>query len=671
MSATRTATIGDRVSAAARRGFVGRRDELALFGRLLSAPHPPFAVLWFVGPGGIGKSRLLAHLADLARTAGHRTVTVDGALIDPTPRSFTRAAGGGLAANALPAVLLIDTCERLCAIQRWLRETYLPRLPEASVVICAGREGPDDDWRHDDRWAPLLYVRSLDGLDEGDARELLSLRGLAPAAHPPALAYARGHPLALGLLADVARQSGGRIDQGVAGPAVVQVLAERFLRDVVDPLRRDALRVAAFVRHTTEAVLAAVLGADAAPSLFDWMRRLTFMAAAPAGLVPHELVREVLVADALWRDPGRADRVARKACVHLYEAVARSTGTRRLHFQAEVLYVMRHSPHKQPFFDWKALGQHRVEAARSDDFDLLAAMVRRHEGEAALRWLRHWWQRQREGCVLFRDAADGCDGFLLMLRIGFRMAATDLADPAVAAAWGFVRAQRALAPGEELVLLRHWMHREHYQAVTAAINLTAMHVVTHLITHPEAAWSVVYMADPAFWQPHFDGVNFARCPDADFEVDGRRFGAFIHDWQFEPAPAWVAGQYRPQPFAGRHAPAPDEAAFTAALRQALRDLGRPEVLERSALVTALALAGGGTGAGEALRQRLLDAIRRLESHPRDRKFARALWLTYAEPALKQEQVAVELGIPFPTYRYRLQRGIALLATVVQEEDGRR
>jgi len=251
------------------------------------------------------------------------------------------------------------------------------------------------------------------------------------------------------------------------------------------------------------------------------------------------------------------------------------------------------------------------------------------------------------------------------LRIGFRMAATDLADPAVAAAWGFVRAQRALAPGEELVLLRHWMHREHYQAVTAAINLTAMHVVTHLITHPEAAWSVVYMADPAFWQPHFDGVNFARCPDADFEVDGRRFGAFIHDWQFEPAPAWVAGQYRPQPFAGRHAPAPDEAAFTAALRQALRDLGRPELLERSALVTALALAGGGTGAGEALRQRLL------ESHPRDRKFARALWLTYAEPALKQEQVAVELGIPFPTYRYRLQRGIALLATAVQEEGGRR
>jgi hypothetical protein len=669
MSATGTATIGDRVSAAARRGFVGRRDELALFNRLLSSPHPRFAVLWFVGPGGIGKSRLLAHFADLARAAGRRTITVDGALIDPTPRSFTRAAGGPVAAGS-QTVLLIDTCERLGAIQRWLRETYLPRLPGTSIVVCAGREGPDEDWQHDDRWAPLLCRRPLNGLDERDARKLLSLRGLAPAAQAPALAYARGHPLALGLLADVARQSGGRIDQGTAGPAVVQTLAERFCRDIVDPMQRDALRVAAFVRHTTEAVLAAVLGVEVAPSLFDWMRRLTFMAAAPAGLVPHELVREVLVADAVWRDPGRADAVARKACVHLYEAIACSTGARRLHFQAEVLFVMRHQPHKRPFFDWESLGRHRVEPARADEFELLAAMVHHHEGKGALGWLRHWWQRQREGFVLFRDASDRCDGFLLMLRIGPRAAATDLADPAVAAAWRFVRSRRPLAPGEELVLLRHWMHREHHQAVTAAINLTAMHVVTHLITHPEAVWSVVYMADPSFWQPHFDGVNFARCPEADFEVDGRRFGAFIHDWRFEPAPAWISGRYRPQPFATGHASAPDDGDFVVALRQALRDLRRPELLERSALVAALASSGHGTGTGEMLRRRLLDAIRRLEAHPRDRKFGRALWLTYAEPAYKQEQVAAELGIPFPTYRYRLQRGIALLAAVLREEAAR-
>ena len=141
------------------------------------------------------------------------------------------------------------------------------------------------------------------------------------------------------------------------------------------PLRRDALRVAAFVRHTTEAVLAAVLGADAAPSLFDWMRRLTFMAAAPAGLVPHELVREVLVADALWRDPGHADRCrpqgvrapVRGRCLQYRHATTALPGRGPL----------RDAPFaaQAPFFDWKALGQHRVEAARSDDFELLAAIV--------------------------------------------------------------------------------------------------------------------------------------------------------------------------------------------------------------------------------------------------------------------------------------------------------
>ena len=93
------------------------------------------------------------------------------------------------------------------------------------------------------------------------------------------------------------------------------------------------------------------------------------------------------------------------------------------------------------------------------------------------------------------------------------------------------------------------MHAQHHQAVSAAINLTAMHVVTHLVTHPEAAWSVVYMADPAFWQPHFEGVHFVRTPQADFEVDGRHFGAFVHDWRAEPAAAWIVGERRPMPFA--------------------------------------------------------------------------------------------------------------------------
>lgn len=45
------------------------------------------------------------------------------------------------------AVLLIDTFERVHGLEGWLRERFLPRLPEGAVV--ASRYLPDPMWRTD------------------------------------------------------------------------------------------------------------------------------------------------------------------------------------------------------------------------------------------------------------------------------------------------------------------------------------------------------------------------------------------------------------------------------------------------------------------------------------------------------------------------------------------
>lgn len=660
------ASIADRLAGAGRRCFVGRRIELALFDDALAAPLPPFALLWFHGPGGIGKSTLLAQLRDRATAAARRVVRVDAALVAPQPHAFIDAIGLDLPQpDDDPGVLFIDTCEQLAPLHAWLRDEFLPQLPASWLVVCAGRQPPDERWRHDAQWASLLRVHRLDHFDDRDSRALLDASGIAAEHHGAALTTARGHPLALSLFADVLRQSGAAIDLSAAGSSVVQTLVERFMHDVPDTRHRDALQLAAFVRHTTEPTLAEVLGNGDARALFDWLQGLGCMQATSRGLVMHELVRDVLVADALWRDRAAATALRRTACRHFYDCLAASRGREQLHHQAEVLYVLRHQPHKQRFFDWSALGAHRVEAAGADDEAIVTPMVQRHEGDAALPWLRHWWKRQPDGFRLFRNADGGCDGFLLMLRLAADTPAPDRADPAVAAAWAFVSGQRPLVPGDELVVLRHWMHAKQYQAVTAAINLTAMHVVTHLITHSAASWSVVYMADPEFWQPHFDGVNFARCPAADFQLGDRRFGAFVHDWRFEPAHAWTAGDYRPMPFAQSDAlPAADD-AFIETVRDALRDYTDVDALQSSPLTQWLAAAGNGERRGEALRRRLRDAVERLGAHPRDRKFRDALWHTYIEPMQKQEQVAAQLDVPFATYRYRLQQGIVRVARMLK------
>jgi hypothetical protein len=660
-------TLAARLAGMADRCFVGRAAELRIFERALAASLPPFAVLWIHGPGGIGKSALLAAMRDLALASGRRVVQIDGTSIEPRPQAFADALGLERPDECDdPGVLLIDGCEHIEALQPWLREQFLPTLPQTWLTVCAGRRPPDSRWRHDAQWATLLQVHALSHLGDADASALLAARGVPLNRCAEALAWCRGHPLALSLMADVLRQSDLPLQTVEPSGSIVQALVERLVQDAPDARHLDALRVAAFVRETNEAVLAALLACDDARPLFDWLQSLGFMQPGPRGLVPHELVRDVLVADTIWRDPQRADTLRAAACRHYYERIARTRGRERLHHQAAVLYVLRHQPHKQAFFDWTALDMHRVEPAQPDDEARLTRMVERHEGPAARHWLAHWWQRQRAGFRLFWNTDGECDGFVLMLRLSAAASPQDRCDPAVAAALGFIERHRPLARSDELVVLRSWMHAQRYQAVSAAINLTAMHVVSHLVTHPDAAWSVVYMADPAFWQPHFEGVHFVRTPSADFEVGGRRFGAFVHDWRAEPAAAWIVGERHPMPFAAGADVAPaDPATFVEAVRQALRDFGQPQALRDGALARALAARSGAPVDATALRARLCAALEQMAAHPRDRKFRDAVWHTYIEPMQKQEQVAAELGVPFATYRYRLQQGIERIASALQ------
>ena len=88
-------SLSHRLAQTAHRCFVGRAAELQIFERALAAPLPPFAVLWIHGPGGVGKSALLAALRDRAIAGGRRVVRVDGASIERGPQGVRRCARPG------------------------------------------------------------------------------------------------------------------------------------------------------------------------------------------------------------------------------------------------------------------------------------------------------------------------------------------------------------------------------------------------------------------------------------------------------------------------------------------------------------------------------------------------------------------------------------------------
>jgi hypothetical protein len=670
--------IGDRLVDAQRSGFVGREAELALFRSAVAAVRPAFTVLHVHGPGGVGKTTLLHEFARIARDQGRHVVRLDGRDIAPTSGAFLqslREAAGPKSASADPsasvppgAVVLIDTYEALSALDAWLRETLLPEWPAPALVVLAGRQPPRVAWTTDVAWSPLTRVLSLGNLEPSEGQAFLRARGVAPARHARVLEFTHGHPLALALVADLLRQRRKPSDfDPLEAPDVVRHLSSLFLESVPDALQREALDVCAVARVTTQPLLTELLGQAAGRSAFEWLRACSFVESGRHGLFPHDLVREVVIADARWRDAAALGRLSRRVSSALHGQIAVARGPERQRLQMDALYVTRIRPTHASFFDWGAL-ERDARGSRGARRLALDLRVRGSPRGAGLGGARE--SLVARSAVRLSGLCGPGDvrfGWLALLDIG-TPAASAPDDPAITAARAFVERHGPLGRGEAAVYLRWWMHADAYQAVSAAINLTAMHVVSHCVTRPGLAWNFVAMADPSFWAPHFDGVNFARVPEADFEVAGRRHGVFAHDWRVEPPEDWIMGARTPMPFAGGVAE-PGAAAglspaeFARAVRQALRDYTRPAALADGPLRSSRLLRGArdAQARAAALQGLLCAAAEELQTHPRDLKLHRALWLTYFEPLPTQELAAERLGLPFSTYRHHLTRGIERIA----------
>jgi DNA-directed RNA polymerase specialized sigma24 family protein len=676
-SRLRRPRIADRLLAAQRAHFVGREEELELFRGAVAADQPPFTVLHVHGPGGIGKTTLVKEYARIARDAGRAVVRLDARGVDPVPHAFMAALGQALGIEPTESpvahwphdgVLLIDTYEALTELDAWLRETLLPQLAAQTLVVIAGRLRPATAWTADIEWAPLTRTVGLRNLRPEESHAYLATRGVPRARHDDVLAATYGHPLALCLAADTFARDGESADFAVGQtPDVVGVLLERFARDVPSSQHRLALDACATVTAVTEPLLAAALAVDDAHDLFAWLGQLSFIERGPHGLFPHDLAREVLYADSCWRNPEMRRTLNERLLLRLYDKLQQARGLDQQRIWFDIIYVQRYNPGLRPYFAWKSFGSAYAEPARPEDVEPIADIVRRHEGAASEAIARHWLRRQPDAFLSFRDPRGGLIGFMAQLRLEDATDEDARVDPALPAVQGFMSRHGQARAGEEVCFARFYMGRDTYQAPSPTFNLLAANSSLYWTSHPKLAWSFAAVAEPDLIAPMFTSIHFWRARDADFDVGGRRYGVFAHDWRVEPIAAWLKAKVerascRELVREPAEPVAPllvlSQADFAEAVRQALRDFSRPGRLETNPLLrTRLVVEEPGPAPTvEKLRALLLDAARSLTGNPKDQKLHLAIRHTYLDPAETQEQAAERLGLPFNTYRYRLARG---------------
>jgi len=693
-------SLADRLREARHTRFVGRDGELSVFESALRAEILPFYILHIFGPGGVGKTTLLQEFALLSERYGARPVYLDARHIDLSPDAFIKTLkaslglhNGSSIADLLDAspqrtVILIDTYETLTPLDGWLRTTFLPQLPDTVLTVFAGRMPPDAAWQGDVGWQDLVRVISLRNLSQEESRAFLHKRGL-PADHEQGiLEFTHGHPLALSLVAEVFSQRGHVGLHPEESPDIVKTLMERFVQQVPGPAHRTALEACALVRVTTETLLGEMLGMPASGptsegvhTLFEWLRELSFIESSAEGIFPHDLARETLVTDLRWRNPGWYVELHNRARKYYTDRLNQTSGLAQQRLMLDTVFLHRDNAVIRSFFDWQTTGSMVPYTLEESDLSSLKRMVANYEGEESAKLAMYWFKQYPQNVTVWRDIVGSPLGFILSLPLHTLKDKEAKLDPAVKSTRKLLESHAALRADEVATLFRFWMARDTYQGISPIQSLIFIQVAKHYLTTPGLAFTFFPCADPDFWAAILSYAELTRYPEADFEVSGKRYGIYGHDWRVMTPATWIARLAEKELGATGQTTSPQTVEplislshddFGNAVKQALQEFARPggltgNSLLRSRLVSEAADKGP-RERSEILKSKVREAAEALRVHPRDEKLFRALECTYLHPAPTQEAAAELLDLPFSTYRRHLTSGIQRLTEILWRQE---
>jgi hypothetical protein len=403
-------TLAARLEDRDRGRFAGREAELAFIDRCLES-DPPASVVHICGPGGIGKSALLRAAARRARTLGWEVVSVDGRELGPASSALEALMRGGSPrqrkGNRGGPLILLDSYERMTALDGYLRRDLVPTLPDRALVLIAGRGDPDPGW-FSGGWESLTARLDLRGLEPQDAQELLAAHGLSDERVPAIIDWAGGSPLALSLAADTASaDSAWNAETDLQSPEVLRSLIHRLAHAELKDVRMSALCIAAIARNTTPDLLGAVLPRGEGESAYQQLCELTVTEAVGDGVTLHDLVRKALLIDLRLRNQELERYLRRRIIDYLYARAADD--------QPLLIIDMAHlveNPVAKWGFGWEGDTGFRVDSVRDFDADRIERGLRVGQNFEWWNLTSRFFKESPDRVAVVRDLKDNICGYM-------------------------------------------------------------------------------------------------------------------------------------------------------------------------------------------------------------------------------------------------------------------
>jgi Transcriptional regulatory protein, C terminal/AAA ATPase domain len=546
--------IADRGRRLAAGGLIGRESDLARLRRLLSADADAPYVTFVHGVAGVGKSTLLAAFALAADEAGARVVHLDCRAFEPTDRGVLVALASELGAE--PTVgdvvaclargervvaLLFDHYEVLRLVDTWLRQVFVPGLPDNVRIVIAGRDAPFAAWLTAPELAGSVDRLALAPLGAEDAIGLFADLGVPETRARRLNATVRGHPLAIHLAAAAARE---RPDLGLddlAAHASLEELTRLFLADVPDATTREVLEAVSVVRRTTATLLAALLPDTDPRTALERLRALPFIETRQDGLGMHDAVQASIASLLRSTDPARHRRYRRAAWRQLREEVRDAPAAELWRYTADMLYLIENPVIREAFFP--SGGQPlAVEPARPDDMASIEMIARRHDGAVGAQALLAWNDRHPNAISAIRDRDGLTVAFFILLTLR-EIFDTSVDDPVVAG-WREHLRRNPPPAGQEVLGFRRWLDLEHGERPSSSQAASWLDVKrTYMELRPNLRRIYTVVEEPATYIPIVLRLGFQPVgPESGVaDVGGRMYTSVVLDFGPNSVDGWLSG----------------------------------------------------------------------------------------------------------------------------------
>ena len=530
--------------------LVGRRRELdALAGELLDGDR--FYVAHVHGVPGIGKSSLLSAFADRARASGADVVLLDGRSVEPTQRGFEQAlaraleaddhahALGELLGQSGPRlVILVDQYEVLRLLDTWLRQEFVPKLPESVRIVLAGREAPVAGWMASRDVGDAVMFMVLEPLGREEAIELLRQQGVSESSAAEVAVIAHGHPLALKLAAASVAERPHLAPRDVAGQRVLEELTRLYLADVRDPTTLTVLEAASVIRRTTSSLIAGLVDDVAPHEAIERLRTLPFVEVGPDGLIIHEAIQAQVSGYLRASDPVR-HRQLRRAAWHVLRGEVRSAGPEQLwRYTADMLYLIENPVVREAFFPSGAQPL-AVEPAKASDLPSIELISRRHDGEAGWRLMEAWWRTQPGAFSVVRDRDGSVRGFHCLLEQSLLMPPR-VDDPVVNGWWQQVQGNPP-PHGQTILGYRRWLDIEYGEAPCSTQAASWLDVKrTYMVLRPHLRRMFTVVEDPEPYLQVVLKLGFRPFDEGGASVGERHYTSVALDFGPDSVDGWLA-----------------------------------------------------------------------------------------------------------------------------------